>query len=80
MRDTILTTEELEEDNLTEEDNDIIDKEMNEAIEETIKDIEEEIESNEDLQKEADELFSTDDIDERVEIYKKYHPGDDRFE
>ena len=29
------------------------------------------------LDKEAEEIFSTDDIQERIKIWKKYHPGEE---
>ena len=79
MEDTILTVDELEQDNLTQEDNDLIEKEMNEAIDETLNDSDS-ILNDEQFSKEVDELFSTDDVEQRIEIFKKYHPNDKRFD
>ena len=62
--------------NLTQEDLDEIDKEMSEAVEETIKKIDEEVAKDKQLQQEADEMFDTDDIQERIKIWKKYHPNE----
>lgn len=79
MEDIILTDEQLKEDGLTAEDRDFIDKEMNEAIKETIEQVAKEIEEDEELDKETKEIFATEDINERIEIFKKYHPDDKRF-
>ena len=73
----VLNLEDLQDgENLTQEDLDEIDKEMSEAVEETIKKIDEEVAKDKQLQKEADEMFDTDDIQERIKIWKKYHPNE----
>ena len=56
-----------------------IEKEMNDAVEETIKEIEEDIKNDKELQEETDDIFSTEDIEERIKKFNKYHPNDDRF-
>jgi len=33
----------------------------------------------EEFKKEVDEIFSTDNIEERIQIFQKYHPDDNRF-
>ena len=73
----ILTEEDTKNGNLTKEDLEYIDKEMNEAVEETIKQVDEEIDKDEALKKEAEELFATDDVNERLRIWKKYHPNEE---
>lgn len=80
MNDEILTKEEIEESKLTQDDLDMIDEEMNEAVEETLSEINQELESNEKLKQETEEIFATDDIQQRIKIFEKYHPTDKRFE
>ena len=73
----VITKEDLnKQDNLEQEDLDYIEKEMEEMLKETIKQIEEEAENDEELKKEVDEIYSTDDIQERIKIWKKYHPDE----
>ena len=80
MEENILTSEDLKKNNLSAEDQDYIKKEMDEAMEETLEEIEYEIENNKELDEETKAIFNTEDINERVEAFKKYHPGDTRFE
>lgn len=55
----------------------IIDDIIDEVMENCVEEVDKLIEEDEELKKEADELFSTEDIQERIKIYKKYHPDDD---
>ena len=73
----ILTKDDIERDNLDDDDLNLIDEEMNEAIDEFKQEIEEAIKNDKESEKEIDEMLSTDDIDERLKIWKKYHPNED---
>lgn len=37
------------------------------------------VDNDKELEKQIDELLSTDDVQERIKIWKKYHPNDNRF-
>ena len=69
--------EEESEDYLDEDDKNIIEEEMNSAMEEFKQELEEAIKNDTESQKEIDELLSTDDVNERIEIWKKYHPNEE---
>ena len=47
------------------------------AVELTVEQVERQIESDEKLNKEVEEMFSTDDINERINIWKKHHPNEE---
>ena len=50
---------------------------MEKELKEKLKD--DKAKKDKELQKEIDDIFSTEDIEERIKKFNKYHPNDDRF-
>ena len=50
---------------------------MEKELKEKLK--EDKAKKDKELQKEIDDIFSTEDIEDRIKKFNKYHPNDDRF-
>lgn len=68
------TIDDFKNDNLTEEEVGIINEELDKSFENFIEDIDKEIEADEQLNKEADDIFDREDKKDRYETFIKYHP------
>ncbi len=79
MKEFVLSDDEILEGDLNDEDITYIDEVMSDGVKEAEELIDKEVEADEQLSKELDEMLDTDDIQKRVEIWKKYHPEDNRF-
>ena len=76
MEDGKLTLKDLEGENLDQEDIDLINEEMQKAVEETIADIDNLTpEEEEQLDKEFEQIMNEPDPTKRLELIKKFHPN-----
>ena len=79
MKEFVLSDDEILEGDLNDEDITYIDEVMSDGVKEAEELIDKEVEADEQLSQELDAMLDTEDIQKRVEIWKKYHPEDNRF-